>query len=85
MTSSKSSNRLVVPGAKKGMETFRNEVASELGIQIPQDGDMGNLTSRQNGSIGGYMVKKMIASVEDQIKNGQMPSISSSSRSSSSY
>ena len=48
------------------------EVANELGVPLT-DGYNGNLTSKQNGSVGGYMVKKMIEAQERQMaeKNGQ--------------
>ncbi len=75
-----SKNKSVVPGAKQGLNKFKTEVASELGIPMPTDGDMGNLTSRQNGSIGGEMVRKMIAASENSINNGQMPPKTTSSK-----
>ena len=57
--SSKSSNTAAVPEAKGALDKFKYEVASELGVPLT-DGYNGNLTSKQNGSVGGYMVKKMI-------------------------
>ena len=56
---SRSSNRAAVPEAKGALDKFKYEVASELGVPL-SDGYNGDLTSRQNGSVGGYMVKKMI-------------------------
>ena len=53
------SNTTSVPEAKSAMNRFKYEVASELGVPL-SDGYNGNLTSKQNGSVGGYMVKKMI-------------------------
>lgn len=53
------SNNYVVPNSKKAMDQFKTEVANELGINLKQ-GYNGDLTSRQAGSIGGSMVKKMI-------------------------
>ena len=50
-----SSNRTNVPEAKSAMNRFKMEVASELGVPLT-DGYNGNLTSAQNGSVGGYMV-----------------------------
>ena len=64
---SQSSNTLVVPQAKKALEQFKYEVASELGIQTPQDGYWGTMTTRDTGAIGGNMVRKMIALAEQQI------------------
>ncbi|EET61055.1 Small, acid-soluble spore protein, alpha/beta type [Marvinbryantia formatexigens DSM 14469] len=64
--SSKSSNTAAVPEAKGALDRFKFEVASELGVPLT-DGYNGNLTSRQNGSVGGYMVKKMIEAQEKQM------------------
>ena len=64
MTSS--SNKTNVPEAKSAMNRFKMEVASELGVPLT-DGYTGNLTSAQNGSVGGYMVKKMIEEQEKQM------------------
>ena len=55
----RSSNRAAVPEAKGALDKFKYEVASELGVPLT-DGYNGDLTSKQNGSVGGYMVKKMI-------------------------
>ena len=55
-------NRMEVPEAKDAMKRFKEEVASELGVQL-KDGYNGDLSSREAGSIGGEMVKRMI---EDQ-------------------
>ncbi len=64
---SKSSNNYVVPQAKAAMEQFKMEAASEVGVTLNK-GYNGDLTSRQAGSIGGQMVKKMIESYENSIK-----------------
>ena len=66
MTKNTSSNRAVVPEAKGALDRFKFEVANELGVPLT-DGDNGNLTSKQNGSVGGYMVKKMIEQQERQM------------------
>lgn len=50
-----SSNKAVVPEAKGALDRFKFEVANELGVPLT-DGYNGNLTSKQNGSVGGYMV-----------------------------
>ena len=63
---SRSSNRAAVPEAKGALDTFKYEGASELGLPL-SDGYNGDLTSRQNGSVGGYMVKKMIEEQEKQM------------------
>ena len=57
----------MVPEAKDAMERFKNEAASEVGVSLKQ-GYNGDLTSRQAGSIGGQMVKKMIESYEKGMK-----------------
>lgn len=61
------SNRMAVPEAKDAMNRFKEEVASELGVPL-KDGYNGDLTSRQAGSIGGEMVKKMIQKQEEQMR-----------------
>ncbi|MCI5621494.1 MAG: alpha/beta-type small acid-soluble spore protein [Lachnospiraceae bacterium] len=60
------SNRASVPEAKGALDQFKYEVANEIGVPL-SDGYNGNLTSRQNGSVGGYMVKKMIEAQERQM------------------
>ena len=62
-----SSNNMAVPEAKDAMKRFKEEVASEIGVPL-KDGYNGDLTSKQAGSIGGEMVKKMIMKQEDQMK-----------------
>ena len=59
-------NSMAVPEAKSAMNRFKEEVASELGVNL-KDGYNGDLTSRQNGSVGGYMVKKMIEKQEQMM------------------
>ena len=61
-----SSNKAAVPEAKSALNRFKYEVASELGVPL-SDGYNGDLPSRQNGSVGGYMVKKMIEAQEKQM------------------
>ena len=63
----RSSNRIVVPEAKASMERFKMEAANEVGVNLKQ-GYNGDLTSRQAGSVGGQMVKKMIESYENSMK-----------------
>ena len=64
--SSNSSNQMAVPQAKEAMNRFKQEVASEIGVPL-KAGYNGDLTSRQAGSIGGEMVKKMIMRQEEQM------------------
>ena len=66
MTKNTSSNRAAVPEAKGALDRFKFEVANEMGVPLT-DGYNGNLTSKQNGSVGGYMVKKMIEQQERQM------------------
>jgi hypothetical protein len=58
---------MAVPEAKDAMKRFKEEVASELGVPL-KEGYNGDLTSKQAGSIGGEMVKKMIMKQEEQMK-----------------
>jgi len=61
-----SKNKAVVPEAKAALDAFKYEVANEIGVPLSK-GYNGNLTSYQNGSVGGYMVKKMIEAQERQM------------------
>ena len=65
--SSKNSNKLNIPEAKAAMNKFKMEAASEVGVTLNQ-GYNGELTSKQAGSIGGQMVKKMVEKYENEIK-----------------
>ena len=65
----RSSNRTAVPEAKGALDKFKYEVANELGVPLT-DGYNGDLTSKQNGSVGGYMVKRMIEAQERQMSGG---------------
>ncbi len=55
------------PNAKEAMNRFKQEVANEIGVTL-KDGYNGDLTSKQAGSIGGEMVKQMIARQEEQMQ-----------------
>lgn len=57
----------IVPEAKDALNKFKMEAASEVGVNLKQ-GYNGDLTSRQAGSIGGQMVKKMIQAYESSMK-----------------
>lgn len=67
MSSQSRSNRVEVPEAKEAMNKFKTEVASELGVNL-KEGYNGDLTSREAGSIGGEMVRRMVKSYEESIK-----------------
>jgi hypothetical protein len=56
-------NRAEIPEAQEALDRFKYEVANEIGVPLKQ-GYNGDLTSKQNGSVGGYMVKKMIQDAE---------------------
>ena len=60
-------NRVEVPEAKAAMDRFKTEVASELGVNL-KEGHNGDLTSKEAGSIGGEMVRRMIKKQEEQMK-----------------
>jgi small acid-soluble spore protein D (minor alpha/beta-type SASP) len=62
-----SKSNIVVPEAKEALERFKMEAANEVGVNLKQ-GYNGDLTSRQAGSVGGQMVKKMIESYEKGLK-----------------
>ena len=59
-------SKALVPEAKNGLSKFKNEVARELGV--PFSDYNGDLSSRQCGSVGGEMVKRMVEAYESQIK-----------------
>ena len=62
-----SGNKNVVPEARAALERFKMEAAAEVGVNLKQ-GYNGDLTSKQAGSVGGQMVKKMIESYENSMK-----------------
>ena len=62
------SNRTLVPEARQGLNRLKTEVASEVGLSDYENQDKGNLSSRQNGSVGGNMVKHMVESYEQGLK-----------------
>ncbi len=66
MAGENNSNTPAVQGSKKGLDQLKNEVANELGATLG-----GDRTSRENGSVGGYMTKKMVQFAEQQLKSGQ--------------
>ena len=68
MSSSNNSNQPVVPSAREALNKFKMEAAAEVGVNLKQ-GYNGDLTSREAGYVGGYMVKKMIESVEQGMSN----------------
>ena len=63
----KSNNQINVPQAREAMDKFKMEAASEVGVNL-KNGYNGELTSRQAGSVGGQMVKKMIEAYEQGLR-----------------
>lgn len=63
MSTKSNKNKLVVPEAREAMDKFKMEAANEVGVDLKK-GYNGDLTSREAGSVGGQMVKKMIESYE---------------------
>lgn len=61
------SNNKLVPEAKAGLDKFKMEAAAEVGVNL-KNGYNGDLTSKQAGSVGGQMVKKMIQAYENGLK-----------------
>ena len=64
--SNRNSNKLTVPEARAAMDKFKMEAASEVGVDL-KEGYNGHLTSREAGSVGGQMVKKMFESYEKNL------------------
>ena len=64
-----SRNKKLVPQAKSALDKFKMEAANEVGVNLT-NGYNGDLTSKQAGSVGGQMVKKMIQSYEQNLANG---------------
>ncbi|MFC5531307.1 small, acid-soluble spore protein, alpha/beta type [Cohnella yongneupensis] len=62
-----SSNTLVVPQATGALNQLKYEAAQELGIVIPQDGYQGNMTTKDNGSIGGSITRHLVQIAEQQL------------------
>lgn len=64
---SNSSKKTLVPEAREALNRFKMEAANEVGVTLNQ-GYNGDKTSRENGSVGGQMVKKMIQAYENSLK-----------------
>ena len=64
------SNKTLVPEAKEALNRFKMEAANEVGVNL-KEGYNGDLTSKQAGSVGGQMVKKMIEKYENDIKSSK--------------
>ncbi|MFD2044834.1 small, acid-soluble spore protein, alpha/beta type [Ornithinibacillus salinisoli] len=62
----RNNNKLLVPGAKGAMDHMKEEIANEFGVQPGAD-----TTARENGSVGGEMVKRMVQMAESSMRNGE--------------
>jgi small acid-soluble spore protein B (major beta-type SASP) len=60
-------NQLLVPQANRALEQLKFEAAQQLGVAIPQDGYYGNMTSRETGSLGGYITKTLVQLAEQSL------------------
>lgn len=60
-------NKIVVPAARQALDQMKLEIANELGITNYSDIDKGELPSRVNGYVGGYMVKRLVESAQNQL------------------
>lgn len=67
MANKKNSNRIVVPEARQALDQMKLEIASEIGVDNYDNIDKGNLPSRVNGYVGGYMVKRLVESAQRQL------------------
>ena len=63
----RNSNKIVVPEARQALNQMKLEIANELGITNYDNIDKGNLSSRINGYVGGYMVKKLVENAQRQL------------------
>lgn len=66
MAQNNSSNQLVVPGVQQALDQMKTEIAQEFGVQLGPDS-----TSRQNGSVGGEITKRLVQSAEQQFGGQQ--------------
>ena len=66
MPNNNNSNRTLVPEARQALDNMKFEIASQVGVNLKQ-GYNGDLTSKEAGYIGGYMVKRMIEQAQRQM------------------
>lgn len=71
MARRRSSNTLVVQQAQAALDQLKFEVAQELGIQIPQDGYMGYMATRDTGAIGGHITRRLVQIAEQQLSGAR--------------
>ena len=77
---SRSNNNPVKKSAQGANNRFKMEVANELGIPDYENMDKGNLSSRENGYVGGNMTKKMVAYAEQAMSQGQNGAVNNSAK-----
>ncbi|NLY67233.1 MAG: alpha/beta-type small acid-soluble spore protein [Tissierellia bacterium] len=63
----KNNNRILVPEARQALDQMKLEIASELGLSNYNTIDKGNLPSRQNGYVGGYMTKRLVEMAQQSL------------------
>jgi hypothetical protein len=64
------SNKILVPAARQALNQMKFEIANELGMTNYDSMDKGNLPSRQNGYVGGYMTKRLVEMAQKNISGG---------------
>ena len=77
---SRSNSNPVKISAQGALNRFKMEVANELGIPDYENMDKGNLSSRENGYVGGNMTKKMVAYAEQAMSQGQNGAVNNSAK-----
>ncbi|MGQ9533229.1 MAG: small, acid-soluble spore protein, alpha/beta type [Desulfotomaculales bacterium] len=71
MAQGQRTNRVLVPEARAALDQMKWEIAREVGITLPPGSYLGDVPSRQNGAIGGHMVRRMILAYEQNMVNNQ--------------
>ena len=67
MSNYNNSNKLVFPGSKQAVNQMKYEIANELGVNLGPDA-----TSRQNGSVGGEITRRLVSMAQNHLGNSQM-------------
>lgn len=67
MANNNNNNRIVVPEARQALNQMKTEIANELGLSNYEAQDKGNLSSRQNGYVGGYMTKRLVEMAQQSL------------------
>jgi hypothetical protein len=70
-SNNRSNNSLLVPQASAALDQMKYEIAQELGIQIPEDGYMGYMATRDAGALGGYITKRLVEMAEQQLSGSR--------------